>query len=165
MKKDLVAYFSASGVTAGLAKRLALAIGADVYEIRPVTPYSERDLDWTDPASRSSIEMKDKSYRPPIIVSDLPDAQTYDRIFVGFPIWWYVAPRIIETFLESYDFNGKTVYTFSTSGSSSGSGAYNFLSSEYEEIGFVGYFHSTSSQLSSAQTRVASWLDEIGLAA
>lgn len=118
MKKDLVAYFSASGVTAGLAKRLALAIGADVYEIRPVTPYSERDLDWTDPASRSSIEMKDKSYRPPIIVSDLPDAQTYDRIFVGFPIWWYVAPTVVNTFLESLDLNGKKIIPFATSGSS-----------------------------------------------
>lgn len=118
MKKDLVAYFSASGVTAGLAKRLASAIGADVYEIRPVTPYSERDLDWTNPASRSSIEMKDKSYRPQIIVSDLPDAESYDRIFVGFPIWWYVAPTVVNTFLESLDLDGKTVIPFATSGSS-----------------------------------------------
>lgn len=118
MKKDLVAYFSASGVTAGLAKRLASAIGADVYEIRPVTPYSERDLDWTNPASRSSIEMKDKSYRPQIIASDLPDAESYGRIFVGFPIWWYVAPTVVNTFLESLDLDGKTVIPFATSGSS-----------------------------------------------
>lgn len=118
MKKDLVAYFSASGVTAELAKRLASAIGADIYEIRPVTPYSERDLDWTDPASRSSIEMKDKCYRPPIIDTDLPDAHTYGRIFMGFPIWWYVAPTVVNTFLESLDLNGKTVIPFATSGSS-----------------------------------------------
>lgn len=118
MKKDLVAYFSASGVTKRLAERLASAIDADVYEIRPVTPYSERDLDWTDPASRSSIEMKDKCYRPPIIVSDLPDAASYGRIFMGFPIWWYVAPTVVNTFLESLDLNGKTVIPFATSGSS-----------------------------------------------
>lgn len=118
MKKDLVAYFSASGVTAELAKRLASAIGADIYEIRPVTPYSERDLDWTDPASRSSIEMKDKCYRPPIIDTDLPDAASYGRIFMGFPIWWYVAPTVVNTFLESLDLNGKTVIPFATSGSS-----------------------------------------------
>ena len=118
MKKDLVAYFSASGVTKRLAERLASAIDADVYEIRPVTPYSERDLDWTDPASRSSIEMKDKCYRPPIIASDLPDAASYGRIFVGFPIWWYVAPTVVNTFLESLDLNGKTVIPFATSGSS-----------------------------------------------
>ena len=118
MKKDLVAYFSASGVTKRLAERLASAIDADVYEIRPVTPYSERDLDWTDPASRSSIEMKDKSYRPPIIDTDLPDAHTYDRIFVGFPIWWYVAPTVVNTFLESLDLDGKKIIPFATSGSS-----------------------------------------------
>lgn len=118
MKKDLVAYFSASGVTKRLAERLASAIGADVYEIRPAEPYTERDLDWTDPASRSSIEMKDKSYRPPIIDTDLPDAESYDRIFVGFPIWWYVAPTVVNTFLESLDLNGKTVIPFATSGSS-----------------------------------------------
>lgn len=117
MKKSLVAYFSASGVTAALANRLAEAIGADTYEIRPETPYTDADLDWTNPRSRSSVEMKDKSFRPPI-AGEVPDMSRYDVVFVGFPIWWYVAPTIVNTFLEKCDLNGKTVVPFATSGSS-----------------------------------------------
>ncbi len=117
MKKSLVAYFSASGVTAALASRLAEAIGADTYEIRPETPYTDADLDWTNPRSRSSVEMKDKSFRPPI-AGEVPDTSRYDVVFVGFPIWWYVAPTIVNTFLEKCDLNGKTVVPFATSGSS-----------------------------------------------
>ncbi len=117
MSKKLVAYFSASGVTAGIAKSLAEAAGADMYEIKPVVPYTEADLDWRDENSRSSIEMKDKSFRPPVADKNA-DIAAYDTIFIGFPIWWYVAPTIINTFLESYDFAGKEIILFATSGSS-----------------------------------------------
>lgn len=116
MKKALVAYFSASGTTAKLAKRIADAAKADMFEIRPAVPYSAADLDWTNPKSRSSVEMKDKTYRPAI--ADSLDASYYDVVFVGFPIWWYVAPTIVNTFLESIDLKGKKVVPFATSGGS-----------------------------------------------
>ena len=115
--KKLVAYFSASGVTRAAAKRVAEAAGADLFEIKPAQPYTHADLDWTDKKSRSTIEMNDKTARP-AIAEKLPNMADYDVVFVGFPIWWYVAPRIIETFLESYDFAGKTVVPFATSGGS-----------------------------------------------
>ena len=116
MGKKLVAYFSASGVTAEVAKELALAAGADLFEIRPVVPYTEEDLDWRNDRSRSSVEMRDKSFRPPV-AEKLPNMADYDVIFLGFPIWWYVAPTIVNTFLESYDLAGKTVVPFGTAGS------------------------------------------------
>lgn len=118
MKKALVAYFSASGVTAKLAKNLAEAAGADLYEIKPEVPYTSADLDWMDKKSRSTIEMNDKSFRPPV-VGRVENMDQYDVVFVGFPIWWYVAPTIINTFLEQYDLTGKTVVPFATSGGSS----------------------------------------------
>lgn len=117
MSKTLVAYFSASGVTAKLAKKLAAAINGDLHEIQPVQPYTTADLDWMDAKSRSSIEMKDKSFRPPI-ANKVENMADYDVIYVGFPIWWYVAPTIINTFLEQYDLAGKTIVPFATSGSS-----------------------------------------------
>lgn len=116
-KKILVAYFSASGVTAKAAKKLAEVSGGDLYEIRPKVPYTNADLDWMDKKSRSSLEMNDPSSRPEI-EERVPDMGKYDVIFVGFPIWWYVAPTIINTFLESYDFSGKTIVPFATSGGS-----------------------------------------------
>ncbi|SEH34556.1 flavodoxin [Selenomonas sp. KH1T6] len=117
MSKKLVAYFSASGVTAKAAKTLAEAAGADLFEIRPEVPYSKADLNWNDKASRSSVEMNDRSSRPKLAAGDAKIAD-YDVIFLGFPIWWYVAPTIINTFLESYDFSGKTIILFATSGGS-----------------------------------------------
>ena len=117
MGKILVAYFSASGVTKRVAAELAKAAGADLYEIRPAVPYTKEDLDWTNPKSRSSVEMRDKSSRPAIADDDARVA-AYDTVFVGFPIWWYTAPTIINTFLEKYDFSGKTVIAFATSGGS-----------------------------------------------
>lgn len=117
MNKTLVAYFSASGVTAKLAKTLSETIGADLYEIQPAIPYTSADLDWTNKKSRSSIEMEDKSFRP-AIVGKVENMEQYNRIFVGFPIWWYVAPTIINTFLEQYDLTGKKVIPFATSGMS-----------------------------------------------
>ena len=117
MKKTLVAYFSASGVTAGVAANLAKAADADLYEIKPAVPYTREDLNWNDKQARSTIEMHDKSFRPPLADKDA-DIQGYDVVYVGFPIWWYVAPTIINTFLESYDFSGKTIVLFATSGGS-----------------------------------------------
>lgn len=117
MSKKLVAYFSASGVTKKAARRLAEAAGADLFEIRPAIAYTSADLNWTDKASRSTLEMNDPASRPEIAES-LANMADYDTVFIGFPIWWYVAPRIIETFLESYDFSGKTLIPFATSGGS-----------------------------------------------
>lgn len=117
MSKTLVAYFSASGVTARAAKSLAGAAGADLYEICPAAPYTQADLDWTNKKSRSSVEMNDLSFRPALADSDA-DIAGHDVILLGFPIWWYVAPTIINTFLERYDFSGKTIILFATSGGS-----------------------------------------------
>lgn len=117
MGKTLVAYFSASGVTAKLAKALAEVTGADLHEIKPAAAYTTADLDWMDKKSRSSVEMSDPSFRP-AIGNRVEDMEQYNTVFVGFPIWWYVAPTIINTFLEGYDFSGKTVILFATSGGS-----------------------------------------------
>ena len=117
MSKKLVAYFSASGTTARVAKNLAAAAGADIYEIRPAVPYSRADLNWQDKQSRSSVEMRDKSSRPALADTDA-DIADCETIFIGFPIWWYVAPTIINSFLEAYDFSGKKIVLFATSGGS-----------------------------------------------
>lgn len=117
MNRTLVAYFSASGVTAKVAERLAETIGADIFAIEPEVPYTKADLDWMDKTSRSTIEMNDPSSRP-AIARKRDNMEDYDTIFVGFPIWWYVAPTIINTFLESYDLAGKTIIPFATSGGS-----------------------------------------------
>jgi len=113
----LVAYFSVSGNTAKAAKALAKAAGADLYEIKPAVPYTGADLNWMDKGSRSSVEMNDKNSRPALADTDAPVAE-HDVIFLGFPIWWYTAPTIINTFLERYDFSGKTIVLFATSGGS-----------------------------------------------
>lgn len=117
MTKTLVAYFSASGTTASVAAKVAVAANADIFEIEPAVRYTNEDLNWMDKKSRSSVEMNDKSFRPEIIKKEL-DTTKYDRILLGFPIWWYVAPTIINTFLESYDFSGKKIVLFATSGGS-----------------------------------------------
>ena len=117
MSKKLVAYFSASGVTAALAKNLAAAIDADLFEIEPEVKYTKADLDWTNKNSRSSVEMNDKSSRP-AVAKKLGNMSEYDEVFVGFPIWWYIAPTIVNTFLEGYDLAGKTIIPFATSGGS-----------------------------------------------
>lgn len=117
MSKKLVAFFSASGRTRKTAQALAEAAGADIYEIQPAVKYTGKDLNWNDRNSRSSIEMADKKSRPELANTDAKIAD-YDVIFVGFPIWWYVAPHIINSFLESYDFSGKKIVLFATSGGS-----------------------------------------------
>lgn len=117
MKKRLVAFFSASGVTGKVAEMIAEAGNCDLYEITPKVPYTRADLDWMNKKSRSSVEMSDKKIRPEIVEND-PHIENYDEIILGFPIWWYVAPTIINTFLEKYDFSGKRVILFATSGGS-----------------------------------------------
>ena len=117
MSRTLVAFFSASGTTKRAAENLADAIGADLYEIRPAAPYTAADLNWQDRRSRSSVEMNDPASRPEMAGPDA-DVSSYDRIFLGFPIWWYTAPHIIRTFLEHRDFTGKTIILFACSGGS-----------------------------------------------
>lgn len=116
-EKILVTYFSASGETKSAAQALSMALGADIYEIEPEIPYTNGDLNWNNKQSRSSVEMNDKTSRPGIVAKEL-DLAAYDEVLIGFPVWWYVAPTIINTFIEKYDFNGKTVRVFATSGGS-----------------------------------------------
>ncbi len=117
MSKILVSYFSASGVTKSVSEKLAKAVNADIYEIKPEVPYTSADLDWTDKKSRSTVEMKDKKSRPAIADKNA-NIENYDVIFLGFPMWWYTAPTIINTFLESYDFSNKKIVLYATSGGS-----------------------------------------------
>ena len=117
MSKILVVYFSASGVTKKVAEKLAFVANADIHEIKPKVPYTKADLNWMDKKSRSSVEMNDKTFRPEIVKEDL-NLSSYDTILLGFPIWWYVAPTIINTFLENYDLSGKRIVLFATSGGS-----------------------------------------------
>ena len=115
--KTLIAYFSASGITKGVAQKLASKLNCDTYEIKPAVPYTDADLNWMDKNSRSSVEMRDKSSRPEIVKDGL-DVSGYNRILLGYPVWWYTAPTIINTFLESYDFSGKEIIIWATSGGS-----------------------------------------------
>ena len=132
----LVAYFSASGNTAKAAKVLAKAAGADLYEIKPAVPYTGADLNWMDKRSRSSVEMNDKNSRPALADTDAPVAE-HDVIFLGFPIWWYVEPRIVDTFLESHALAGKRVIPFATSGGSGIDGATRSLQSHCPQAKWV----------------------------
>ena len=159
MSKTLVAYFSASGVTARAAREMAQAVGADLYKIRPVEPYTDADLNWMDKKSRSTIEMKDPKSRP-AIAGKVADMAQYDTVLVGFPIWWYQAPRIIETFLESYDFSGKTVIPFATSGGS-GMGGEDVLRSACSK----GTKWLPGKRLSSRESMasVQKWVESLGL--
>ena len=130
MSKILVAYFSASGVTARAAREIAEAVGGDLFEIRPAEPYTAADLDWMNKRSRSSVEMNDPAARPAL--AERPEGlERYDTVFLGFPIWWYVEPRIVNTFLESGDFAGKTLIPFATSGGSGIAGAEKDLRARY----------------------------------
>ena len=133
--KTLVTYFSASGVTKRVAEKVANALDADIFEIAPETPYTAADLDYMDKASRSTIEMNDKSFRPPI--KETIDVAEYDTILIGFPVWWYTAPTIINTFIESVDLTGKTIKAFCTSGGSGIDKCVSDLASTYPELNFA----------------------------
>ena len=133
--KTLVAYFSATGTTEAVAKDLAEVTGATLYEIKPEVKYTAADLDWRNKQSRSSVEMQDKSSRP-AFVKDLKDADSYDVIYIGFPVWWYTAPTIINTFIEANDFTGKTIVPFATSGGSTIEKACKDLQAAYPDYKF-----------------------------
>jgi flavodoxin len=160
MSKILVAYFSASGVTAKIAKTLAEAASACLYEIKPEVPYTQSDLNWQDAKSRSTIEMKDKSSRPTLADKNANIA-SYDIVFVGFPIWWYVAPTIINTFLESYDFTGKTIIPFATSGSSGLGKTVDNLKCSVDASAII----KEGKLLNGKQTKdsLAAWLESLGI--
>lgn len=134
MSKVLVAYFSASGVTKGVAERIANENGYDLFEIVPEEIYTPADLDWTDRNSRSTIEMNDKGFRPPIV--EACDVSAYDTVVIGFPVWWYTAPSIINTFIESVDLRGKTIKAFCTSGGSGIDKCVSDLKASYPELDF-----------------------------
>lgn len=148
MSRKLVAYFSASGHTAKVAEQLAEAIGADLFEIIPKVRYTKKDLDWQDQASRSSVEMSDPSCRPEMemLRDNMAD---YDTVYLGFPIWWYVAPRIINTFLEAHDLSGKTIIPFATSGGSGLGDTVKLLASSCPEVRFLNgrVFSPSASQI------------------
>lgn len=135
MSDVLIAYFSASGVTKGVAERIANENGYDIFEIVPEEIYTPQDLDWTDKNSRSTIEMNDKSFRPPIVESC--DVSGYDTVVIGFPVWWYTAPSIINTFIESVDLSGKTIKAFCTSGGSGIDKCVSDLAGTYPELNFA----------------------------
>lgn len=159
MSKVLVAYFSASGVTKNAAEKLAKAANADLFEIKPVRPYTDADLNWMDKKSRSTIEMNDLSSRPEI-AEKCENMGSYDVVFVGFPIWWYVEPRIIDTFLESYDFSGKTVIPFATSGGSGlGKTAENFK----KILGANTTVKDGKMLTRASETVVSDWIKSLGL--
>lgn len=159
MSKILVAYFSASGVTKNAAEKLANAANADLFEIKPVRPYTDADLDWTDKKSRSTVEMNDLSSRPEI-AKKCENMESYDVVFVGFPIWWYVEPRIIDTFLESYDFSEKTVIPFATSGGSGlGKTAENFK----KLLGANATVKDGKLLTRASETDVSVWVKSLGL--
>ena len=158
----LVVYFSATGNTEGVAEILAQSLGAGLWEIEAADPYTEEDLDYYT-GGRADQEQEDENCRPGI-AETIGDFSQYDTVFLGHPIWHGIAPRIIQTFLESYDFSGKEVHTFSTSGSSSGSAAFAALERDYPSVNFVDNLHLTSRNLANAQTLVNEWLADLGLA-
>ena len=135
MSNVLITYFSASGVTKSVAERIADENNYDIFEIRPVEKYTPSDLDWTDKNSRSTIEMNDKQFRPPIVESC--DVSKYDIVAIGFPVWWYTAPSIINTFIESIDLTGKTIKAFCTSGGSGIDKCVSDLQDTYPELDFA----------------------------
>ena len=132
MKKTLVVYFSATGTTKAAAQRLAKEHNADLYEITPEQPYTAADLDWTNKQSRSTLEMKDKSSRP-AIKGRCENIADYDTVWIGFPVWWYTAPTIVNTFIEAHDLSGKTICVFATSGGSNVTGSANDLKKAYPQ--------------------------------
>lgn len=136
VSKVLVSYFSASGVTKRVAQKIANAINGDLFEIEPVEKYTEEDLDWTNKQSRSTIEMNNKSFRPPVL-NKVQNINDYDIVVIGFPVWWYTAPTIINTFIEENNLEGKKVYVFVTSGSSGYEGSFNDLKNTYLNINFI----------------------------
>ena len=136
MSKVLVSYFSASGVTKRVAEKIAKAINGDLFEIEPTQKYTSEDIDWTNKQSRSSIEMQDKTFRPQIL-NKVSNIIEYDTVVLGFPVWWYTAPTIINTFIEENNLKGKNIYIFVTSGGSSSEGSFKDLKNTYNNLNFI----------------------------
>ena len=155
MNKKLICYFSASGVTKSVAEKISKLTNSDLFEIEPVEKYTTADLDWTDKESRSTKEMQDKSSRP-AIVNKVSTLNEYDTIILGFPVWWYTAPTIINTFIEENDLTNKNVYIFVTSGSSSFGGSLKDLKETYPNINFVNGIRLSQSSL---DDEILSWLN------
>ena len=157
MSKKLVAYFSVSDTTERAAKNLAAAAGADLYEIKPEVPYTGADLNWMDSQARSTVEMHDKSSRP-AMADKSANVQDYDVVFVGFPIWWYVAPTIINTFLEAYDFSGKTIILFATSGGSGFGETVKYLIGSVDASAKI-----LEGKVNPSPAELASWVESLGV--
>ena len=136
MSKILICYFSASGVTKKVAQKIASTMKGDLFEIEPTIPYTNEDLDWTNKESRSTKEMNDRSFRPPI-KNNVQNLEEYDTILIGFPVWWYTAPTIINTFIEENDLTGKKCYIFVTSGGSGVEGSLNDLKNAYPKLNWI----------------------------
>lgn len=160
MSKNLVAYFSASGITKNVAETLSKVLNSDIYEIKPKVPYTNADLNWMDKNSRSTVEMKDYSSRPEITDKDA-NIDAYDTIFVGFPIWWYIAPTIINTFLEAYDFSNKKIILFATSGGSGFGNAIKNLKPSVDETCEIIEGKILNSNVS--EESLKSWVDSLSL--
>lgn len=159
MNKTLVAYFSAGGATKRLANTLAEAVGADLYEIKPATPYTGADLNWNNSSSRSSIEMNDPASRP-AMADPAADVEQYDTVFLGFPIWWYEAPRIVQSFLESCELSGKTVVPFATSGGSDIGNTANILQKSCQTAKVL---HGKRFGASASASELSAWVKSLGL--
>ncbi len=138
MKKILISYFSASGVTKNVAEKIANAINATLFEIEPVQKYTSEDLDWTNKQSRSSIEMNNRSFRPAVL-KKIVNIDEYDTIIIGFPVWWYTAPTIINTFIEENNLERKNIYVFVTSGGSGSDGSFRDLKNAYKNLNFISH--------------------------
>lgn len=136
MSNILVSYFSASGVTKGVAEKIANAVNGDLFEIEPVQKYTDEDLDWTNKRSRSTIEMNNRSFRPPVL-NKVSNINEYNTVIIGFPVWWYTAPTIINTFIEENNLEGKNVYIFVTSGGTGSEGSFRDLKNTYSNINFI----------------------------
>ena len=154
MEKVLITYFSASGVTRRVAEKISKILSADLIEIEPEQAYTREDLDWTDKNSRSTIEMNDKSFRPKIKNKELK-LEDYTTVVIGFPVWWYTAPTIINTFIEENDLTGKDVYIFATSGGSSESKSFNDLKNMYPNINFISGKRLTGNE---PDTEISEWI-------
>ena len=160
MAKVLVAYFSATGVTKSVAADLAKVVKGDLYEIKPEVPYTNADLNWMDKSSRSSIEMNDKASRPALADTDA-NVDKYDVVYLGFPIWWYVAPTIINSFLEAYDFSHKTVILFATSGGSNFGGTIEYLKSSVDTT--ANLVQGKILNYSPSMEEIKEWVDSLAL--
>ena len=158
MSKTLVAYFSATGITKAVAKDIAEIVKGDIYEIKPEVPYTNADLNWMDKSSRSTVEMDDKSSRP-AIVNDNAKIENYDTIYLGFPIWWYVAPTIVNTFLEKYDFSNKKIILFATSGGSGFGGTIEYLKKSVSDT--TEFIEGKLLNYSPSKDEIKEWIDSL----